>query len=313
MTRWIAALLLIMATASAHAGPSLRLVTDGDVCDLSPLATGVEALVGSRVFDERGSASVVVHLDGSAMSPSADVTFDAGDGSARGPRHLEAASCDALLDAIALVIAIGVPEDAPGGAPHVQARARAIEPQRNVDSSSRLELRDHVDLDGDTVASKLAVTGGAALGVSSNGIARQIVIGVRWREPRTSLGLELRIEPSEDRAVVPAGRVEVSRTLASTRLCRHLGDLALCGAASVGVIRGTGTELFDARQAVSVTAAVGARVAWERELWCGMGARIEVGGDVFPRTSRFDVDHMPVWTSSRFEAQVGTGLFAHFP
>lgn len=311
MARWLAPLLLIVAAVSAHASPSLRLVTDGDVCDFSPLAAGVEALAGDRLFHEHGSVSVVVHVDGSATSPSADVTFETSDGSARGPRHLDAANCQALLDAVALVIAIGVPEDAPDEAPHVQAPARAIEPQRTL--SLPLELRERGEVDDDSAPSKLAVTGGAALGVSSNGVAHQIVVGVRWREPHTSLGLELRIEPSEDRAVVPAGRVEVSRTLASTRLCRHLGDLALCGAASVGVIRGTGNELFDARQAVSVTAGVGARVAWERELWRGVGASVEVGGDAFPRTSRFDVDHMPVWTSSRFEAQVGTGLFAHFP
>jgi len=95
--------------------------------------------------------------------------------------------------------------------------------------------------------------------------------------------------------------------------CVHAGELAACATATVGVIRGTSEHLADAHDATSPLVAGGARIAWEHGLVGAVALRLHADLDVRLTTTHFDVDRMPVWTSSRFEGLAGIGLIVRIP
>src|SRR5690349_7018773 len=113
MIRWVACAFGIaaIAAAPAAAAPAVRLATSGDACALDALPARVDALRGDAAIDPHAAAMVRVEVGRSGSHVTAAVTFEDADGGRRGPRRVEAASCDALLDALALVIAMGLPPD----------------------------------------------------------------------------------------------------------------------------------------------------------------------------------------------------------
>ena len=79
------------------------------------------------------------------------------------------------------------------------------------------------------------------------------------------------------------------------------------------MIRGSGTGLVDARAAFAPTAALGARVTWEHPFTRLLSLRLHVDAEAGVTTTRFDVGHMPVWASNRFEVWGGAGVIALIP
>lgn len=307
MIRWVACAFGVAAIAAAPvaASPSLRLATGGDACALDALPARVDALLGGVAIDPDARAVVRVEVARRDDRVTAAVTFEDADGGRRGPRRVEAASCDALLDALALVIAMGMPPDVPATAP----------PPAAPEPAAALELRAAPQRPATArpdAASELAVTAGGAASLSSNGWGQLLAVGLRWRHARHSLALELRLETPQAQAIGTMGTVEVAMTTIAAVGCRHTGDFAVCAALGAGEVRGSGAGLFDARAAVAPLISGGVRLAWEHEVWRGLRARLQVGADVSATTTQFDVDEMPVWTSSRVQAWAGAGMLAHF-
>lgn len=312
MIRWVARAFCIAAIAAAPAAASpVRLVTGGDACALDALPTRVDALLGRAPFDSNAAAVVRVEVARGDERVTAAVTFEDADGTRRGPRRVEAASCDALLDSLALVIAMGLPPDsaAPPTAPPAAAPPVAAEP------AAGLEL--HAPpvgpiAPGPAAANELAVSAGGAASLSSNGWGQVLAVGLRWRRARHSLALELRLEAPETRAIAPMGAVAIAMTTIAAVGCRHAGDFAVCAVLGVGEVRGSGAGLYDARAAITPLVDGGVRLGWEHGVWRGLRVRMQIGADVSATTSQFDVDEMPVWTSSRVQAWAGAGVLAHF-
>jgi hypothetical protein len=302
MARWLIVTAVVAVATRAAADPAVRLVSDGDACDVTSVAERVRGLVGQRAVEEDGAGIVKIRLDRHGSEVFADVTFDDADGRQRGPRRVAATSCDALLDSIALVIALGMPQTDPSPSPEPPAAVPEVrEPEVPLEVRVAPIMRD-----------KSASEAAVIAGVSTNGSQQAVTFGLRWRHDQTSIALEASILSPEERLVGALGRVHISTTNVFAVACRHGGDLSLCGALGIGATRGSATGLYDGHDAVTPNVSIGARVRWEHGLWGGFHGRLEVGVDANAVRNRFDVDHMSVWSTSRFEGWAGAAMIARF-
>ena len=208
-----------------------------------------------------------------------DTTVEADHASARlhlpsGTRELSATNCDELEQAIALVIAM------------------VAQPRVAVEQPIETEL----------VAGGLGSVGGDG----------RVIVGARWRRGDASIGAELHVDRP---GAVSLGMSEIGIWSGSLEMspCLALGPVETCATASAGVFHGSGLRLADASTAFSPRVDAGARLQWQHAVTARFGIQLRADVDAILTTTRFDIDHMPVWTNRRFEAWTGGGVVAHFP
>ena len=293
-----AAVLLALSTASVAAADPVRLEVTSDRCDLGPVRAAVVALAGHDPFDD--AAGRVIRVDGTQLSdaPIARIWFDDGHGGLRGPRVVDAASCAELVDAVALVVTMALPHDPP--------------PRQEPDPEDQApaELAE-------TIAPARAPTGSIAVLVGAAVTARdslvQAFVGARWKRDARSITGIVRHDSGETLAVSQMGLVEIGRTDVVVSPCLLAGALAGCVVAGIGVISGSGEHLEHARSAVSPAAFTGVAAEWRHPLGPWLALRAHVEADAMLTSTTLDVDEMPVWTSSRVQAQAGLGFLVRFP
>lgn len=206
-------------------------------------------------------------------------------GDPQGRRAMEAASCDALLDDMALAIAMVV---------------SAPPPRVVVEAPPAIVEEDPWEL---------GVLGGAATTASGE---TSIDLGARVKRGPWSLGLRF-VHAIEDDIAVAPGMVKVSRNEIGALACGHLGQLFACGDAAGGWISGDSSGFAKSAAATMPFAAAGLRLGWEQPIvdWLAIQAYVE--GRAALTTNRLLIDDMAAWTGSRFEAQLGIAAVAHFP
>ena len=240
--------------------------------------------LGGR-FVEDASTTIAVAADATEHGASGSFAILVG-GDPQGRRAMEAANCDALLDDLALAIAMVL------SAPTVPPPVQQAPPERF-----------------DEEPWQLGIVGGAATTPSG---ARSIDVGARVKRGAWSLGTRFVHVIDEDVAVAP-GMVHVSRSEIGLLACGHLGALFGCGDVVGGWISGSSSGFASGTQATMPSAAAGLRIGWEQPLvgWLALEAYME--GRAALTTNRFLIDDMAAWTGARFQAQLGIAAVAHFP
>jgi hypothetical protein len=281
----------------------------GDACDLRELAPQVRALLGYDPFEREETARVSIETSTSPDGVIAHAWFDDGAGGRQGPRVVEAASCEALVEALAIVIVMVVPDLLTTVTPAPVAPV-AREPKEPDDL---LVARDATLTSTAPVSTTTGFYTAVAGGTSDHGWQQQLILGTRWKGHVRSLGLELRVGAPQAIQVNAVGSITVWKTALSISPCAHIGPLDACALASGGIIRGSGDGLEDARSAVSPMVAVGTRLALEARFTPTVSLRLHADAQAVLTTTRFDVDHMAVWVSNRLELWAGAGVIALFP
>lgn len=193
-----------------------------------------------------------------------------------GQRTITAESCTELVASIAVVLAMTV--------------THTDEP-----SPSREEA---------PLSAGMFVAGAAGLGDATT-----LTTGLELWRGHGSVAAELRLDLPRE---VAGGMIGVTRVQASASPCLRARGFAGCVVGSVGVLRGRGVNVVQARTAVTPTAAVGLRVVWQHGLTRRVALRLhaDLAANLFE--TRLDLDAMPAWTSPRFEGLLGAGVLARF-
>nr|HEX4314698.1 hypothetical protein [Kofleriaceae bacterium] len=291
----LAVAVVVCGAGVAHASPRL-VIDDGAACDASALGARVDALTGGDRDDARAPL-VRVAIARDERGVSGRVATDGA-----GERVVEAATCDDLIDQLALVIAVAI-RDAPAPAaavappppPRVAAVARAVEPAPRAADDVR------------------ALAVGTALSVPPGDVAGELVVGVRVRRARVSVGVEASATTPDRVDVGAMSRIDVWTAAVAATACLHAGPLAGCALASAGVADGSPHALAAERGAVAPLVALGGRVVYERALTArtALDVHADLAGEVVAAT--FDVDGMPAWSSHRAALWLGIDVLAQIP
>lgn len=341
MVRGVVAAFVVAATATPAAASPIRLDVSGDACSLDSLETQLTALAGTDPIDAAAAAGVRVLVTRPAHGYQAQIFFDDGNGAIRGPRVVEAKSCGELVQSVALVVVMALPdqvssESAPVEEPEqsepapVEELARAepapaAEPKQvelppasppvaplavGRETTIVASVEPSRDASGSANLGVFAAGGG---GISTHGVAGQLILGARIERGRVSLAAEVRADAPEQLVVAQMASVHVLRSQLSLAPCVHAGAFAGCVVASAGAFHGSADGLASERSVYSPLLSTGARVIWEHPLTERLALRVHAGIDALVTTTSFDVDHMRVWVSPRFEGSTGVGVLAHFP
>ncbi len=302
--------IVVAATALAHAdSPGVaRIVASGD-CKLSDLETRSNELLGRAaiVADANASIGIATSIQ-DAGRVSATLTFADAAGVARSARTVEAATCDEMVDSLAVVISLllrdGVHDDAPV-APTAAVSPAPSPPPVQVTETTFVVLPPH--------ASRPALELAAQMGTTKTG---EVVIGGRLDRGRHAFGAELHVGIPATTSLGTQegdGSVRVMTLSLGGVVCRRWGSLGACGILMGGLVRGSGADLMDARTAVRPMASVGARLEWRQAMSRWGGIRMFVDAEQLMVSTRFLVDEMPVWTSDARQAWLGAGIYFHGP
>jgi hypothetical protein len=341
MVRGVVAAFVVAATATPAAASPIRLEVSGDACSLDSLETQLTALAGTDPIDAAAAAGVRVEVTRPAHGYQAQIFFDDGNGAIRGPRVVEAKSCGELVQSVALVVVMALPdqassEPAPVEEPEQSEPAPVEEPahaepapaaeRKQVErlpasppvappavgreTAIVVSVEPSRDASGPANLDVFAAGGG---GISTHGFAGQLILGARIERGRVSLAAEVRADAPEQLVVAQMASVRVFRSQLSLAPCVHAGAFAGCVVASAGAFHGSADGLASERSVYSPLLSTGARVIWEHPLTERLALRVHAGIDALVTTTSFDVDHMRVWVSPRFEGSTGVGVLAHFP
>lgn len=293
------------------AGPDVRVALETrngrDACDLARVRAQVVTLVGRDPFDDR--APIEITIESRAVDDADEAILSVVDaGGERGSRTVSARTCDELVTALAVAVALAIEslpppaEVTPREHPSAEIDIDAEEPPTVTTAVTRHLASRAFDIVADGVG-----------GPTDRGWRGSFAFGARTRRGHAALEVEAEWTPSETVAVGATGSVHVSSSALAISPCVAARGLFACGTAATGWIRGTGVGLFDPHNATTLMVALGGRVGWERPLTVGFAIR--VFGEVRARvtTTRFLVDQMPVWTSPGYDARAGIGLVAHLP
>ena len=272
--------LLLLLTETAMASPRLELTGRG--CDLS-----------SMTIDATTSALVRVETATDGDQFSATVTFEDGR-----QRVVHVASCAELADSAALIIEMALSE-------HPAAEVHAP-----VHIATELAVTASPVARASTGFDVVAAGAGA---LSSHGWQEQLILGTRWKHAARSLGVELRVAAPDHQPIGPSAQIDVWTSAVSVSPCLHRGTLAGCVTATAGIVEGGGHGLVDVQRAFTPLLAGGLRVTWEHPLTGRYALRLQLDAEAALTTTRFDVDHMTVWTSDRVTIWGGAGVISHFP
>lgn len=327
MVRGLVVALLVLVARTAVAGPA-RLEIVGNACDLHGLEAQIAQLAGEDPFEPRAPAVVRIATSTVGHAISARVTLDDDSGHLLGTRTIAAASCRELVKSLAVVVAMALPvvERATtvqpvAPAPRPPPPAPPLPPPPSAVSARAPRAPGAADATAALVASAtprrraaeldvLVAGAAAAAGGASHG---QLILGTRWRRGARSLTLELRTEtPTQLRTTTMTG-IDLLRAELAISPCLHVGQFAGCAVAAAGAFRGSGVRLTERRSATRPLLSAGLRLTWEHHVTGAVAVRLHAEADALLTTTRFDIDDMPVWTSSRYEALAGAGLLARFP
>lgn len=313
--------LAIMAGSTVVRATPPIISVRGEACDLSAL----DAELADMLADESaGDSRVSVVASRGDQELRAEVLFLDADGQALGSRVITASTCDDLVDSIALVIAMAIPDLSAGE--HTQPRAVQSEAELSpvapatppaVEASPVTAAVDRMSVRRSTrveTASELSVAGylGGASTVTSRGMHEQLLLGARLRRGRASLSLQARVDAPEEVRVTATGTVAIMQADVSLAPCAHWRSLAGCALLSLGVLHGSGKALYAARDVFTPNVATGVRIGWEHFVSSRLAIRVHLDGRARLTTTTFEVDYMPVWESSRVEGSAGVGLVARF-
>jgi hypothetical protein len=294
MGRWLWAPLLL-ASSIGRAEP-LRLEVTQDGCDLSAVEGAIDALAGRDAFDP--GAEHVIRIEGAEQdgTPAARVWMSDTAGQLRGPRVVTAKTCDELVQAVSVVVAMVLPPEAPEREPLPPPVAELDDPVIAPAPETRTELR--------------AFAAGA---VTSSGSHEQVQAGIEFRHGWASLVLAVDHDPSATIDVGPLAAIELSRTDLQVAACAHERAFALCPVLGAGVISGRPTGLLRERSIASQVLFTGAAAMWEHALSPRIALRAHLQADVLLTTTDLQVDHMSVWRSPRIDGAAGLGIVVQFP
>lgn len=310
---FVAAFAMVAAAKAASASP-IRLQVSGNGCSLDSLEAQLTDLAGADPIDPAAPATLRIATSQTRDSYEAQIVFDDGKQTIRGPRLVTAATCAELVQAVALVVVMALPREAAAApaamAPEAPAPAHGREATATT-ATTAIVAASEPRAPGAPLA--IDVLAGGAGGFTSQGVQAQLLVGARIRRAAGSLGIELRADVPRDYPVSPMASIAVFRTQLSVSPCVHAGSIAACAVASAGAIHGSGDGLVSARSAYLPLVAGGVRLAWEHPISARLAVRLHIDIDALLTTSRFDVDHMQVWASPRFEGGAGLGIVAHIP
>lgn len=290
-----------MVAAVAEAKP---VTIVGDACDPSAL----DAELAPLFVDKTGGAVRVSLVTRTDRSLGAEVLFVDDAGTQHGPRVVTAPSCEELIESIALVVAMAMPDAEPG-----EEKVAAPVPTPAVVLPPSEAPSD--ELSGTRTPSRaLAFDGyvGVASSITSTGQNQQFLLGARVKRGRGSLALHARLDAPESIAVSVQSKITVTHADLALAPCAHVGAFAGCALLSAGFVHGSGDALYAQRDVYAPVLAAGGRIAWEPQLTRRLALRIHLDGRALVTTTTFAVDFMPVWKSSRIEASGGVGLLARF-
>jgi hypothetical protein len=305
----LASLGIALAATAAAAGP-VQLETAGDACGLDGLDAQIERLAPP---DLASTAKVRVEVTRGTDGFVGETWFP--DRAEIGRRTVNAATCDQLVDSIALVIAMALPgATAPIADPPPPVTPPPVAPPRARPRASHIETAVVANAEPAPPRDSrydLYIAGGSS--ISASGLRTQLILGARTRRGASSLGVELRGDAPEDRVISPIASIQILRAELTATPCLHAGGFAGCAVASLGTFHGSGRRLYAARRAFAPLVSAGVRIGWEHELSDRLAARVYFDAQALVTTTKFDVDNMPVWESQRVEGSGGVSLLAHFP
>ena len=275
-------LLAMLVAGTAHADP---VIEARGVCDAAALPARVAGLASTR-----SRTHVTVETEPRAAGVAAKIAVG------NTARVIEARDCAALIDATALVIAM--------------ALQPSTDQHRDDERPGRVVIERPVEIAAPSGPSRVSLIGGATYASTR---MESAVLGARFRDGDQSLGIEAVGTRPVHLAITPSATVAIWEATASVVPCIHVGTSAWCAVLTAGVSHGSSDRLNQPHAATSPLLALGTRVAWEYPDGAALALRIHA--DVIARvtSTHFDVDDMPVWQSSRIEAQAGAALIVRFP
>jgi hypothetical protein len=298
-----AALLALLVMGGIAVAQPVRLVVTSDSCE--QLAGKLNS-IGTFVDDARASVRVV------ESDHTATVTIDDGDGHIAGPRVIHADSCEELAGSVAVVISMSLPAIAalPEPQPLPKSDAMrvviaAVKLKEPVPQAHDAEIAGGVEIErpGDV---KYSAT--ASMGIAS-AVGMNIAAGIRVRWDDSSIAAEIAVTPPQE---IVASHVSIERASIALAPCHHFGDVGACAVVRVGLDRGVGTGLMDARTAVVPLAELGPRLTWEHRLTDLFSVQLDAEVDLALTTTQFDIDHVAVWRTNRFAGLAGAGVVLRF-
>jgi hypothetical protein len=275
-------LLAMLVAGAAHADP---VIEARGVCDTTALPARVATLATTS---SRTHVSVATEARADGVAAKIAVGNDA--------RVIEARDCAALIDATALVIAMALQPSA--------------DQHHDDERPGRVLIERPVEIAAPSGPSRLSLIGGASYASTR---MESAVVGARFRDGDQSLGIEVDGTRPVQIAITPLASVSIWEASASVVPCIHRGTSAWCGVLTAGVSHGSSERLNQPHAATSPLLALGTRVAWEYPDGAAVALRIHADLTARVTSSHFDVDDMPIWQSSRIEAQAGAALIVRFP
>jgi hypothetical protein len=289
------ALWVILAATSTAAASPVRLDVNG-TCDLGLLPTKIRQLAPAVELDSNSATTISIVTRTTGDGVAATITRD-------GEREVRAASCDELVESVALILAMTITTAAEPPAIPIE---RPVTPERT-DLTSEIPARSSLP------SSPWSVLVGGAGSRTSEGWITRLIAGVRWRTRDRSMGAEVRVSSPMDESVNAAAQIRVWDATIALTPCLHASAFAACANLAGGFIRGTSTGLVDARSHTSPSMSLGARLEWTLPLTPRFGLRMHLDADAYLTATRFDVDQMTRWSHDRVEVRGGIGAVTHFP
>lgn len=155
--------------------------------------------------------------------------------------------------------------------------------------------------------------GGALLAYDATpGLRPGGVAGVGARRGHLALGGELRFV-GRGRASNGVGGVEAYRFDVRARACGHLSSFVVCGTYLVGVVRGRGLDVANARTGIGFVTGPGMLVGFEHAIGSRAGFLILVGADAPILRPRLELSAVEVFRGSPVSPYATLAAFAEFP
>jgi hypothetical protein len=151
------------------------------------------------------------------------------------------------------------------------------------------------------------VTFGTAPGVS---LGLSAILGLR--RGAASVGLEGRADLRTSEESASGGVVSSALLLGTLTPCYHYEPLLTCALLSVGVLRGEGSLVEEARKATTPFAAAGGRIGAELIKVSPLSARVYVDFTATLITTSLQLNGREVWRTAPVGVAVGIAGLVHF-
>lgn len=330
----------LLGASSVRAQPAprpVRLVyTGADGCPAEPgLRAAVVARLGRDPFRDDALRTLTAAVRRTSRGLRAAVELREAGGAVVGARRLSTADddCDELVAALALAISIAIdpqsrlrptatPPLAPPPAPPPQAGAPPAQPPPPpalleppiVEPPIALPLPAALPSPAPASPWRFRLRGGAhvpfgLLPGSTGGLS--LDLGARRGAFSLTLGAEADLPTT--RAADAGGEVRAWLVAARLAPCLHLGAAAICGLASLGSLRGSGSGVALPRTDVTIFAALGARIAAEIPITSRLALAPHADLAVPLTHTTLQLAGADVWSTPAAHGAMGLAAVAHFP